>query len=87
MLGVDSDNVGSITKGTAHNGLGNLARIEGDMQAAADEYLAACKEFETAADIRSLRVAQASAAIALASIGRVEDASSLAKEALKPAES
>ena len=87
MLAVDSDNVGSITKGTAHNGLGNLSKLEGDMQTAADEYLAACKEFETAGDMRSLRPAQANAALALASIGRVEDARSLAEEALKPAES
>lgn len=84
MLGVTSDKVGSITKGTAHNGLGNLSRIEGDMQAAADEYLAACERFEAAGDIRSLRMAQGNAATALASIGRDEDASSLAAEALKP---
>jgi hypothetical protein len=86
-LGMTSDKVSSNTKGAAHNGLGNLYRLEKNMQAAADEYLAACKEFEAAGDTRSLRKAQANASIALAAIGRREDASSLAGEASRPAES
>src|SRR5262249_3198567 len=61
MVGVTAENVASTTKGTAHNGLGNLYRIKDDMHAAADEYLAACKEFEAAGDLRSLRSAQANA--------------------------
>jgi tetratricopeptide (TPR) repeat protein len=84
-IGVTSENAGPITRGTAHNGLGNLYRIEKDLEAAADEYLAACKQFETAGDIRSLRAAQANAALTLASLGRTEDARSLAAEALKDA--
>ena len=85
-IGVTSENAGPITRGTAHNGLGNLYRIENNLEAAADEYLAACKEFEAAGDTRSLRAAQANAALTLASLGRVEDARSLAAEALKDAE-
>lgn len=82
-LGVTAENVGPIVRGTAHNGLGNLYKIENDLEAAADEYLAACKEFEAAGDIRSLRAAQANAALTLASLGRAEDARSLAAEAVK----
>lgn len=80
-LGVTAENVGRIIRGSAHNGLGNLNRIEDDVEAAATEYLAACKEFEAAGDVRSLRLAQRNAAIALATLGKTEDALSLAQQA------
>ncbi len=77
------------TRAEAHNGLGNLSRMEGDMNAAADEYLAACKEFESAREAeshgvtRSLLLAQTNAAVALAMCGRLEDALSLARAAME----
>jgi len=80
-LGVTAENVEEITRGTAHNGLGNVYRIENDFEAAAAEYLAACKAFEAAGDTRSLRVAQRNAASALATLGKKEDALKLAQEA------
>ena len=55
------------------------------MHMAADEYLAACKEFEAAKEIegtkatRSLLMAQTNGALALALSGRIEDALSLAR--------
>lgn len=82
-IGVTSENASAITMGTAHNGLGNLYSIENDLEAAADEYLAACKAFEAAGEIRSLRITQANAARILALLGRDEDARSLAAEAAK----
>jgi hypothetical protein len=75
------------TRGEAHNGLGNLSRMEGDTDAAADQYLAACKEFESAKEspgiTRSLLIAQKNAAAALALCGRLEDALSLARAAIE----
>jgi tetratricopeptide (TPR) repeat protein len=80
--GATTAQAGPITRGTAHNGLGNLYRILDDVQAAADEYLAACKEFEAAGDKRSLVAAQTNGALALGIIGRLTDAHSLALEAM-----
>jgi hypothetical protein len=83
LLGT-AENVSHITRGSAYNGLGNLARIENNIQVAADRYLDACKEFEAAGDIRSLRAAQRNAAIVLSILGRDEDARNLARAAGMP---
>lgn len=81
MLGVTAESVGEITRGTAHNGLGNLARLENDLQTALEEYLSACKDFEAVGDIRSLRVSQANAISVLSKLGKTEDALNIAREA------
>jgi hypothetical protein len=72
----------ATTRASARVGLGNLFTMADDHGAAAEEYLEACSEFEAAGDTRGLLMAQTNAALALARLGRLEDARGLAIEAV-----
>jgi len=56
--------------------------MENDFRAAADEYLAACKEFEMDGDLRSLRKAQINTATVVIQCERFDDAYMLAIQAI-----
>lgn len=84
---IASDDADDHTKAAARNGLGNAKSLAGDYAGAAQEYLAACRDYESIGDLATMLGPQSNAALALYNAGQFADAKSVAETGLDIASS